>query len=470
MPVAAEPETPFEAAYAAGIARKLPEPTLPPGRTAVVSAAPAETFALRGCVLTRDGPLERAYITVGEGTAIQGISTRKPRNVRVHDTGGGMILPGLIDLHGHPEFNVFAAWEPPRQFVNRYAWRGSDIYKELVRRPQDRLMSALPPQTQLRYAEIRALVGGVTAIQGTSERIERLEEESLVRNVDRWIFGRHRARAMIDLPDEGERDFPRLQRILGEIAAGDVDAFYLHLAEGRHDNQRSVDEWDRLKRTNALTPATVIIHGTALDRDQLGELKDAGGKLVWSPQSNLRLYGETTLASDALDVGLRMGLGADWLPTGSQSLLHEIKVARRELARQGVEPPARRLFEMVTSDAAEIAGLGDKLGVLEEGRPADLVVLERRLADPYENVLDADPAWVQLVMVDGDIPYGRADWIETLTDPGDRERLEPLIAWGKRMLLDTSYTAAPATGEQPPLELLRRQLIAAYPQVGPIFA
>jgi 5-methylthioadenosine/S-adenosylhomocysteine deaminase len=468
--VTPEADSPFAAAYAAGLTRELPEPVLPAGRTAVVSAAPAETFALKGCLLTPEGPVERGYITVGEGTAIQAISTRKPRAVPVHDTGGGVILPGLIDLHGHPEFNVFAAWEPPRQFINRYAWRGSEIYKELVRRPQDRLIAALPPQTQLRYAEIRALVGGVTAIQGTSERIERLEEESLVRNVDRWIFGRHRARAMIDLPDEGERDFPRLERILGEIEAGAVDAFYVHLAEGRRDNPRSVEEWDRLLRTNALTKATVVIHGTALGREQLGELGDAGAKLVWSPQSNLRLYGETTLAAHALDLGLKVGLGADWLPTGSQSLLHELRVARRELSRQGAEPPARRLVEMVTSDAADIAGLGQELGRLEVGRPADLVVLERRLDDPYENVLDADPAWVQLVMIDGDMPYGRADWLDVLADPGDRERLEPLIAWGKRMLLDTSYTAAPATEEQPPLELLREQLIAVYAQVGPIFA
>ena len=64
-------------------------------------------------------------------------------------------------------------------------------------------------------------------------------------------------------------------------------------------------------------------------------MKDAGAKLVWSPQSNLRLYGETTLAAEALDVGVTMGLGADWLPSGSQSLLHEMKVARRELSRPG---------------------------------------------------------------------------------------------------------------------------------------
>ena len=471
--MAAEAQSSFEEAYATGITRELPKPSFAPGRTALVSAAAAEPFALKGCVLTPDGPLERAYITVGDGTTIGPISTRKPQGVRVHDTGGGVIVPGLIDLHGHPEFNVFAAWEPPRQFINRYAWRGSEIYRELVRRPQDRLIAALPQQTQLRYAEIRALVGGVTAIQGTSERVERLEEESLVRNVDRWVFGRHRARAMIDVPKEGQRDYARLEKIVTEIGAGELDAFYVHLAEGRRDNPRSVDEWELIDPPgsfSALTPATVVIHGSALGREQFGHMKDAGAKLVWSPQSNLRLYGETTLAAEALDVGVTMGLGADWLPSGSQSLLHEMKVARRELSRQGAHPSPRRLVDMVTSEAAEVAGLADKLGRLREGRPADLVVFERRLDDPYENVLDAEPAWVDLVMIDGDMPYGREDWLETLTDPADRERLEPLIAWGKRMLLDTSHTSAAATDPTVRLEELRSALTDEYPQVGPIFA
>ena len=40
------------------------------------------------------------------------------------------------------------------------------------------------------------------------------------------------------------------------------------------------------------------------------------------------------------------------MPSGSQSLLAEMKVARRELAHQGLEISAQRLVEMVTSDAA----------------------------------------------------------------------------------------------------------------------
>ncbi len=40
----------------------------------------------------------------------------------------------------------------------------SDIYKQLIRDPQNRLLATLPSGTQERYAEIRALVTGVTAM------------------------------------------------------------------------------------------------------------------------------------------------------------------------------------------------------------------------------------------------------------------------------------------------------------------
>jgi hypothetical protein len=125
---------------------------------------------------------------------------------------------------------------------------------------------------------------------------------------------------------------------------------------------------------------------------------------------------------------------------------------------------------MVTRDAAAIAGLEDKLGVLKAGRPADLVVLERRREDPWENVVEADPGWVDLVMIDGDLAYGREDWLRALIAPDKQDGLEPLRAWAKRMLLDTSYAARPAAGEPVRLAQLREDLIREYPQVGPIFA
>ena len=137
----------FERLYSAPVSEAVepPRPRRAARRELALRAAPAEPTALRGCILTPTQAIEKGYLVIGAGKEIQAVQKSKPQGVRVHDTGG-VILPGLIDLHGHPEFNIFAAWEPPRQFVNRYSWRASPLYKELVRGPQNRLLTALPAE------------------------------------------------------------------------------------------------------------------------------------------------------------------------------------------------------------------------------------------------------------------------------------------------------------------------------------
>lgn len=458
----------FEQAYAAGVT----EPSRPPGddapRELLARLAPEQAVALGGCVLTPHEQLDPGYVVVANGT-IAAVQAKKPEGVLTVETGG-VITPGLIDLHGHPEFNVFAAWEPPRQFDNRYQWRRSELYHRLVRDPQNALLASLPPWTQLRYAEIRALVGGVTAIQGSGEQATRYQDEALVRNVDKWIFGGQVGRSMIDLPS-GSRGADTLKGVLDAIAAGTVKAFYIHLGEGKASDPESAGEFTKLKDVDALTASTVIIHGTALTEQDLAEVRDAGAKLVWSPQSNLRLYGETTKAAHALELGVPLALGADWLPSGSTSLLAELKVARDSLALQTSAPPDdRRLVEMVTADAAVVAGLGDKLGLLAEHRPADIAVFERYHDDPWTNVVMALPSWVELVMIGGDVAYGRRGLVEALLGPAATGRFESQLAWGEPMLLDTSYEAHPGADKVPTLTDLRAALIEQYPQVGPIWA
>jgi 5-methylthioadenosine/S-adenosylhomocysteine deaminase len=191
---------------------------------------------------------------------------------------------------------------------------------------------------------------------------------------------------------------------------------------------------------------------------------------VWSPQSNLRLYGQTTQVGDALNAGLPVGLGADWLPSGSTSLLAEMKVARQQLIEQGHPLTAEQLLAMATSTAVHIAALDQHLGTLETGRPADLLVLARRDDDPYESVCAGHPTDVELVLIGGDLAYGRTDWITTLAADPTNLHLEPVIAWGRSMLLDTGYQATPGGTAPPSLSALRAALTGVYPQVGPIWA
>ena len=112
-----------------------------------------------------------------------------------------------------------------------------------------------------------------------------------------------------------------------------VKAHYVHLAEGQKTNQTSVNEFLKFTASPLFSAATVVIHGTALARVHFDQLAAVGGKLVWSPQSNLRLYNETTDIGAALAAGVPVALGADWMPSGSPSLLHEMKVAWQVLSQ-----------------------------------------------------------------------------------------------------------------------------------------
>jgi hypothetical protein len=77
---------------------------------------------------------------------------------------------------------------------------------------------------------------------------------------------------------------------------------------------------------------------------------------------------------------------------------------------------------------------------------------------------------VDLVMIDGDLAYARADWMDALAAPTDRDALEPLEAWGKAMAIDTSYSVKATPSPAPKLADLRRDLVETYPPVGPILA
>ncbi len=457
-------EDQFEAAYTTGIveepvgASAVVEEALGPPRTMLAAQEP---FALRGCVLSPAGKIEDGHVVV-EADGIAGVGEGEPDGqVRSIDTKG-VILPGLIDLHGHPEYDVFSAWEPPQRYENRYRWRASEVYARVIKAPWHELTSVAPSllRTLTRYAEARALVGGVTAIQGASAMYPS-KEEALVRNVDLPIFGRDRARSMVDLRSEEDAE-----KVRAELESGEISVFYIHLAEGVDESSRR--EFDRLEGFGLLREETVIIHGTALTEEQLGRVSEAGAKLVWSPQSNLRLYGHTTRAAHAISLGVPVGLGSDWLPSGSPSLLSELKVARRVLRQQGASRTPKQLVEMVTKEAARIAGLQEFVGTLEAGKVADVLVLERRREDPWENVLDAERSWVELVAIGGNPVYGRPDLMQKLA--GDTGGAEEVLAWGKPMLLDTNYAAVPSGQTLPRLAELRAQLIERYPQIGPIFA
>ena len=92
-------------------------------------------------------------------------------------------------------------------------------------------------------------------------------------------------------------------------------------------DQSSKAEFDALWDKGLIMDETVVIHGTGMDASQFNQMGTTGAGLVWSPFSNLVLYGDTTDVVAADNAGITISIAPDWGPSGTKNNLHELKVA-----------------------------------------------------------------------------------------------------------------------------------------------
>src|SRR5262245_64829200 len=99
---------------------------------------------------------------------------------------GGVIYPGLIDLHNHLLYNTLPLWTEPGRatpWTSHTQWpRTAATYQARVSDPAE-LLGKAAGRALLRYAETRAIVGGTTAVQGNPKGAVP-PDGALVRNID----------------------------------------------------------------------------------------------------------------------------------------------------------------------------------------------------------------------------------------------------------------------------------------------
>jgi len=321
---------------------------------------------------------------------------------------GAVVYPGLIDLHNHIAYNCLALWVAPgrtQPWAARDQWPKDPDYLPSITLPVNALCAA-NGKAVLKYVECKAVVGGVTAIQGSS-KVGRPFEGWMVRNVEYETFrtGVVKVHQAVFSLDE-EKDFRKVKR---QLDAG--DAFVYHLSEGTDPALRA--EYDAMGSHGCIAPRFVGIHCTALGDDQFADWTPRGGSVVWSPFSNLWLYGATTDVAAARARGLRLCLGSDWSPSGTKSLLGELKVA--DLYNRSALGGLLSDFElccMVTRNPADALGWEDRVGRLRAGCCGDFVALDRREEDVYRNLVLAIERDVRLVAINGYPMYGEGALME----------------------------------------------------------
>ena len=424
-------------------------------------------YALRGDVVTPTGVLVNGYVVV-DGEKIAEIRTAAqgaPAGVGLVDTQG-VIMPGLVDGHGHVEYNHIPIADLGKRYQDRDQWPGASLYQQLVKVPKNAVTAAGIQCEALRHGEARALVGGVTAIQGTPQTSC---VRSLVRNLEQVNFCKDRVRQNVmgivgfNRGISGKPSFAA--SVKADIAANKLDAVVVHAGEGIDAHARA--EWQMLKDDGLAIPQLVMIHGAAFTKADFVEIGAAHVKLVWSPLSNLLLYGKTTDIPSALDAGVLVSLGADWAPSGSANLLGELKVADRVNKRLwNGRITDQQLIAMVTINPATTFGLAKDIGSIEVGKSADLMIVRRKAgATAYRAVIDAKPQDVLLVTISGDALFGTAANLDLLGKKGDYEVID---ACGEARAIDMTVGAKDVTRGDATLSQIESKLRAINPKLTPV--
>jgi hypothetical protein len=264
----------------------------------------------------------------------------------------------------------------------------------------------------VRYVECKCLLGGVTTSQG----IELFSNAG----VRRYYKG-----ALRTVEQTQDLDLPEAATKIADVEAHDINAFFtrlqrqscflLHLSEGTNAAARA--HFLALKRPDgdwAITDALAGIHCAALRPEDFAVLAAHGGASVWSPLSNLLLYGATADIASARAEGVRLGIGSDWSPSGSKNLLGELKVARLVSRSLGGVLTDLDLVAMATRNAAAILKWDPALGSIEPGKHADFLVVNQTQGDSYAALIESKETDIRLVMIGGIPRYGEPTLMRAL--------------------------------------------------------
>ena len=327
--------------------------------------------------------------------------------------GRAVLSPGFVNAHEHPATS-YAFPDPNLHpgYAHRDEWRLGAGGKTPLAIPERYRFTSEDPRMSavLTAMELRHLLGGATTIAGSGGA------PGVIRNI-----GRHERPGDLALYDaEADvRTFPFSFQVVEDLAdecrggpahtfppGPDDDltfmAYVPHVGEGRPASCAARAEVARyLERVQRRDRRYSLVHGVATDRDDYAVMREFDVTLVWSPRSNLALYGETIDLAAALASGVRIALSTDWSPSGSFTMREEVRCARRVAEASGADLPGETLWRMATESGAYALGLEDRFGAIRPGLRADLMLVRHAGGDPYEAVLAADDEDVLAMWVDG---------------------------------------------------------------------
>jgi 5-methylthioadenosine/S-adenosylhomocysteine deaminase len=382
-----------------------------------------------GALAIRDGKI--AF--VGRSAEVSGFVADKEINAR-----GKVALPGLINCHTHVPMTLFrgvADDQPLDRWLKKSIWP-----LEARLKPDDVYAGAL-------LGCLEMISGGTTCFAGMyffEEMVARAVRESGLRGVlaegIMEMGNREIGEKMLSQSEAFARLFNgyadgRVTTMLGPHAAFSCSSellakvaeeaselgvgVHIHVAESQKlsrnlAKKRGLNEVELLDEIGFLKASVLAAHCVNLSDGDMRVLSQCGVSVAHVPVSNMKLGSGVAHIAELLKLGVNVGLGTDGPASNNVlDMFETMKLAA--LLQKGVsnDPtvlPAYEVLRMATIGGAGALGLERRVGSLEVGKKADVILvdLEKPHLKPLHNVFSslvysAKASDVDTVIVDGRI-------------------------------------------------------------------
>ncbi len=372
-------------------------------------------------------PIRNGAVCAGPGGLIESVGEADEINTvgaRVVDLGNSAILPGLVNVHAHPELTVLRGRIEDLPFVEWLVRLTEQKYDVLT-------PDVLRASSWLGVAE--AIAAGVTCLAAPDDAgflLEAMQGAGLRGRVYREVFGpapEQASEALADLAqkvdvmraDIDERvevgisphaPYTVSARLFGELAdfaAKEALQVCIHVAESEAEEAFIRDgsgpfavlfrsrgmkvaaqgmspvEW--LESTGILGTQPLLVHCVRADNADIARIADSGASIAHCPISNARFAHGIAPLPAFIEAGIPVGLGSDSVVSNNRvDILEEARFAalvQRSLHQDPTLLGSDDLLRFATLDGARALGLDDRIGSLEPGKQADLTAV--RLDAPH---------------------------------------------------------------------------------------
>lgn len=335
---------------------------------------------------------------------------QKFRTRETIDLPNHVVLPGLINLHGHTAMSLFRGMAddlPLMTWLNEHIWpaEGQFVCEQFVLDGSRLAMAEMLRTGTTTFSDMYFFPEATAqAAHDTGMRAQVCfplmdmptmwgsgPDEYLAKGAD--LIAQWRNDEFI-MPAIGPHapytvsDKPLAAAV--ELSQQTGAAIQMHL----HETAFEVDEalkltgkrpTDRMADLGVLGKNSQYVHMTQLNEADLDLLAKTGGHIVHCPESNLKLASGMCPVQTLIDRELNVTIGTDGAASNNDlDLFSELKTAAllaKAVADDASALSAHKALEMATLNGARALGREQELGSLVAGKLADLIAVD--LSDPF---------------------------------------------------------------------------------------